>query len=253
MKINKYTIKNIWLKIRSWVGSRFNGDGQDFKNTYWDIRQDFRYISAADLYTLYARTMPWGQYFDDSFVEWFDPSGVSIDSSGVNFVWTGNKLTAANGTIINNGIGFILSKDSYGYGYYEWELLMPKGVGFHNAIWLSGKNSWPPEIDIMEGYSDKKGKWTLSSNIHRQGTPVNPSDGAMQHGYLVDPDLWYTLSLEYTAESIKMYYDGWFVREEKGIAGNPEMLVIMGTGLQPGFTYTQDRPMTVKSFKYKKI
>lgn len=255
MKIDSYTIKNIWLKIRSWVGSKINGDGSDFESAtiFWDCVQVFNRMDTTTLDALYGRTMPWGQYYPNQLQEWFDGTGVSIDSNGVNFRWTDNKLTAKDGTIIKNGIGFIVSKDSYGYGDYEWEILMPLGVGLWPAIWISAKNSWPPEIDLMEGYSDENGKYRLKSNIHRQGIPGNTSDGAMEHGYLVDVDVSIKLSMVYTADSVKMYYNGWFVREERGFGGNPEMLVIMGIGLRANFNYTLDRAMTVKSFKYRRV
>ncbi len=58
------------------------------------------------------------------------------------------------------GRGMVESKFSYKYGIFSSDIILPKNV--HNiwpAFWLTGLTNWPPEIDIIEAYSGKDGKY----------------------------------------------------------------------------------------------
>ncbi len=51
------------------------------------------------------------------------------------------------------GVGLICTKESWQYGWFEAWIKLPKGQSYWPAFWLTGANSWPPEIDILEAYS----------------------------------------------------------------------------------------------------
>ena len=53
------------------------------------------------------------------------------------------------------GVGYMTSVDEYLYGDFYFQYSLPIGINLWPAIWMSSKESWPPEIDIMEGWSGK--------------------------------------------------------------------------------------------------
>ena len=55
---------------------------------------------------------------------------------------------------IPQSVGLVTSYNSYGYGFFEFEIELPYGSGLWPSVWLSCVNSWPPEIDILEAYSN---------------------------------------------------------------------------------------------------
>jgi hypothetical protein len=127
------------------------------------------------------------------------------------------------------GVGLVVSKRAWHYGWFEAWIQLPKGQTYWNAFWFSGKNSWPPEIDVFEGYSDEGpnyesslfGRWfkrphrRIQPNLHygviedgtkKQYLPYNvPVYNATER--LVQ----YVCHWE--ADFIKIYYDGVLVFE----------------------------------------
>jgi beta-glucanase (GH16 family) len=54
---------------------------------------------------------------------------------------------------LDYGVGLIHSKNSWQYGWFTADIKLPVGKYLWPAFWLAGVNSWPPEIDIFEGYT----------------------------------------------------------------------------------------------------
>ena len=50
------------------------------------------------------------------------------------------------------------------YGYFEIRSKNPKGTGFWPAFWLVSTESWPPEIDVYEFYTNEPGR--IKTNQH---------------------------------------------------------------------------------------
>lgn len=48
----------------------------------------------------------------------------------------------------------------------EVDLKFPKGANLWPSFWLTACDSWPPEIDIVEAYTDKKGSYKDGWNFH---------------------------------------------------------------------------------------
>ena len=67
----------------------------------------------------------------------------------------------------NFGAGKLISVDTYLYGTFEFTYVLPKGRHLWPAIWLTGANSWPPEIDIMEGWTSKNYPFNNSRDYRR--------------------------------------------------------------------------------------
>lgn len=118
--------------------------------------------------------------------------------------------------------GMIKSKQSYLFGYFHIVAKLPKGNGLWPAIWLTGENSWPPEIDILEGYTNqypdyRKGIFKntkLNSNLHYVDNHMKKEMGAQSHPLPVDPtEEFISYSCWWTKDFIRIYYDDTLVRE----------------------------------------
>src|SRR5690606_24881745 len=110
---------------------------------------------------------PWGNYHPGDLKQWYDPEAIKITEKGLELTITDNTLDVNRYVVdgierdnlpvvkIPHGVGIITSKEGYGYGFYRIVYVQAKGVYLWPAIWMTGVNSWPPEIDIMESYSKK--------------------------------------------------------------------------------------------------
>ncbi len=115
--------------------------------------------------------------------------------------------------------GLITSKDTFSqeYGYFEMRAEMPNEQGAWPAFWLlPADNSWPPEIDIMEGLGDAT---TAYMTEHSKSTGVHTHDQSVAHLYDTADD-YHTYSVLWTADTITWYIDGDVV---KTIATPPDM------------------------------
>jgi hypothetical protein len=119
----------------------------------------------------WLKTMYYGHLHPDDL--WYASEDcVEFSSEGLKLHQRFNNRTVeywdgkTYNTILDNG--YLTSIDPYGYGLYEWNVILPKGANQWPALWLTGFDSWPPEIDVVEAYSDANGKYNnrLNTNIH---------------------------------------------------------------------------------------
>lgn len=227
--------------------------------TYSD---DFRDMDIEEFNSRWIRNQHWGNYHPGDLQQWYDPKAVEIVTGGLILKVTGNSHPDKS-LGISNGVGLVTSKMEFSYGKYRWVLKLPKGRQLWPAIWLSGSKTWPPEIDVFEGYSNDLAEWGkhINTNIHCGDTPENHFGlGAFRGGFLINPDSEVIMDLHWTEDFIKIYYNGFLVRvvTSKRHLGwfnkNPEMWVIMNTALRAKATgkiedYTIS-PFVVKSFRW---
>jgi hypothetical protein len=53
-------------------------------------------------------------------------------------------------------VGYISSVDTFKYGAFTFFFILPRGRHLWPAIWLTDGKTWPPEIDIVEGWTNDK-------------------------------------------------------------------------------------------------
>lgn len=77
-------------------------------------------------------------------------------------------------------VGIIRSKEEFDYGIFKASVQCPEGYNLWPSFWLSGTHSWPPEIDIMEAWSNDNDYfkwlrpqfpylvpgWSTTTNVH---------------------------------------------------------------------------------------
>lgn len=276
----KDKIINIYYNVVNWI--LYNicnikyGDfklPEDYKLHYFD---NFMEMTNEDLDDKYIRRQVWGDYHDKDLQQWYDPKAVSLNNGLCLHITENTKIVTSysiDGSLqdnqvpvtIPNGVGLVTSKQDFGYGIYEWNIKLPKGKQLWPAIWLTGSKSWPPEVDILEGYSDNNDKYNrnLNTNIHcGHSSPEHYGVGANRHGLFVDHNSNLNLVCHWTEKYIKIYYNGFLCRvltnkdDLKWFVDN-KMLVIMNNALRVKtgniLSEVAKEPMIVFGFKYFNI
>lgn len=265
-------IINNWLLLKNRIAKHILREtyGKYFTLTrgkklqYVDL---FKAFTESDLDSKYIRQQYWGKYHPDNLQQWYDPSAIELKDDGLHLKITENKFTVTDnpdhlGYEIKNGVGLVTSKTPFSYGYYRWVFKLPKGINLWPAIWLSHSETWPPEIDVFEGYSGDKGEFgkNINTNIYCGNKPANHYGlGAFRGGFLVSKEDSVIMHLHWTKDFIKIYYNGFLVRvvtDKKNLQWfnvKPSMWLILNAALQKSpknISEVTERDFIVESFKY---
>lgn len=107
----------------------------------------------------------WGDTHPDDPNTWFDENLPYI-SEDDNSVKLGIKYepksfidTDGNRIVKDWGKCLVRTINEFKYGTFEWIADVPYEKWYGTGLWLASDYSWPPEIDIMEGYSGKRGNY----------------------------------------------------------------------------------------------
>ena len=110
------------------------------------------------------------------------------------------------------------------YGTYTWKVKMPETPNLWPALWLCGYKSWPPEIDVVEGYTRKGG---YIRNIINTSLNTNAHYRKKEEIVHMKPSLLLTVIYKlfhravdkwkytWTEDSIKVYFNGIRIRTIK--------------------------------------
>ena len=89
---------------------------------------------------------------------WNDSRSVKIED---NRLYLGIDYDAKIIPLPNGGtkcylysVGYVSSLETIKYGHLKVEYVLPLGRNLWPAIWLTDAKTWPPEIDIMEAWSN---------------------------------------------------------------------------------------------------
>jgi beta-glucanase (GH16 family) len=111
---------------------------------------------------------PWGRFHGQLPHQYYGDSEVFV-KNGILYLQNRYApktfLVGDSQIIIPYGTGLINSyySQQFTYGYFAIRSKNPSGPATWPAFWLTGKNNWPPEIDIFEMYGRENGK-----SIHEQ-------------------------------------------------------------------------------------
>lgn len=177
--------------------------------------------------------------------------------------------------------GLLRSKECFTFGTFYANCILPKGRNLLPAFWLTNEKTWPPEIDIFEGYPNVcGGYWTPS---------IRPHKPLIKQGYAVEPNLHYGTSedrikvgavgceinvldnpasesnlyiLEWYPTYVAILYNGHLVKyiddKEnpelfKQLNGHPWMYVIFDNVIHKKGTCEVGAELIVKDFTYRSI
>jgi beta-glucanase (GH16 family) len=217
----------------------------------------------------------WGQVHPEKPNWWYDESAITILENGNMVLRTQYNPKEFDGVTSNIGVGLVSCTEKFGYGRYSIEAKLPKGPHLWPAFWMYSWESWPPEIDIFEAYSNKWGNyinfdiealignvWDVQTNIHLGETPNNYNIGAKtgRMGLMNPTDVFMLYELEWTEKSVKFFYNGRLVRTLRDqntlsqLKGKT-MNVIVNNGIQSKYDINSKNvsEFVVRNFKYEKI
>jgi len=229
----------------------------------------------------------WGNVHPDFPLKWNDPSAIKIDDDGTLRLYArpNSNIFNIDGENIESKVGFglISCTTQFGHGTFEVEAKMPKGPYTWPAFWCWAFESYPPEIDMFESYSNKKGSyfrwqiesligkfWRVNTNIHLRdkvkcakpgGTKEDPRYqlGAKGHwlGFKSPDKKFIKYKLVWTPNEISIYYGKRRVRHitDKAVLvqfENRTMNIILNNSVQDEYLTTNmpETEFIVKYFKY---
>jgi hypothetical protein len=105
----------------------------------------------------------WGSIHPGKSWNWYDPTAVRIERDNLlldihynprQFTFPPDEWVDEEVTLTSDwGIGLVTCETDFSFGRFEICARLPKGRGLWPAFWMYAPNTWPPEIDIFEGYS----------------------------------------------------------------------------------------------------
>jgi beta-glucanase (GH16 family) len=159
----------------------------------------------------------WGTFHPNALYQYYGEDSVCIKDYGLVLkeTYSPKDFTLENGTVVSipYSVGLVSSRTSFEYGFFKFTVSLPNGKGLWPAVWFNGVDNWPPEIDVIEAYSDEKGKYgqKLQTNFF-----FGPSTGAEMAGPrnnpVFNPLAVLVMSCWWTEDFIKIYYNGYLVR-----------------------------------------
>lgn len=226
---------------------------------------------------------PWGITHQDKKNNWYSPTSVDIKSVKIKDKIYDDVLVldvvresrTFNGVVKPYSVGLVSCIDLLSYGTWTWRAKLPSGTNLWPSLWTCANNSWPPEIDMLEGYTyPKKTNYIrnifetyLETNIHYS---KSETDKDHQHLKAKGVPTWMYLlyrnksgvdeyKFEWTPEYVKFYFNGHCFRTVKdkevlkSLNNHPMHYPIMN--MQINSNYSSDDHMTdhklyVIDFKY---
>lgn len=167
----------------------------------------------------------WGLAHPDHIC-YADSSCVKVCDSGKIELGISKNPAVFNNKTYTWGVGYISSLEIIKYGTLEVDFSLPRGNQLWPAIWMYDCKTWPPEIDIVEGWS---GKFINSSYLRFPllnkifpgiilENGLGRSGGFLGKGTLscyIKKNGVNTCSLLWTPEKIEIRYNGKLVMREK--------------------------------------
>lgn len=140
---------------------------RNYKRTFYD---SFNFFDESK----WSKGQPWGSYHPDFHHQYYGTKQIFVKDGLLHLLNEYNPQTfninTKDSITIPYGTGLInsLNQRCFQYGYFAIRSKNPTGPATWPAFWLTGKNNWPPEIDIFEMYGKANGK-----TIHRQTMTVH--------------------------------------------------------------------------------
>jgi beta-glucanase (GH16 family) len=167
----------------------------------------------------------WGLIHPEKPYTWYDETAVEIADNGNLLLKTHKnpKYFPELNVTANIGMGIVSCVDRFKYGIYEINAKLPKGKHLWPAFWMWSWDTWPPEIDILEGYSNGLGSyftfnlfkpWRVETSIHYWENGKRASHPGTTHrwGWKNPTNNFIKYRLEWKKDSVKYFYDNKLVK-----------------------------------------
>ena len=162
---------------------------------------------------------------------WYDGDQVLPSNDGT-LSWDGKVYES------ELACGIIRSEEKIIYGDISADVKLPKGRNLWPSFWLTGAESWPPEIDILEAWSNSNGSY------FRMTIPQPP--------YLVPS--WKTTNNVHFINDMEVFRVGnkvvRTVKDDISIHIARKPMNIIFNIWTTGTDYSLTQPMLIRNFKY---
>jgi hypothetical protein len=284
----KHKFLDSWVNLKSNISNRlwykkYNGDSgvltppSEYSSVFID-----EFKTALNLQE-WRYGMPWGdfhptsphQYYDnDGTLSYVSKEGLVLELKKIPKIYKKSDLPDWRQPLkmddeftIPVGVGLVTTKQSWKYGWFEATIKLPKGMSYWPALWLSGLETWPPEIDIFEGYSHESPLYNHKNTPHRNIQPnlhygvvedgTKKMYGSFNNTIHGATDRFVQYVCHWEKDFIKIYYDGRLVfqcTEPKILEWfnkpNSHQYLIINHGLHEHHTDNPDESaMIIKSVK----
>lgn len=245
-RIKDYFV-NLFLEVRLWLWFRLRFPIKRFKLKHSVVL----YPTIYPMEDSWNTAMPWGQVHPDYSHQIMTKESVNeVTINGwlksyieLKHLPYDKPYTFLDGKREGETVfptlnaGCIHHKEYFKYGTFELTCILPESNSAWPAFWLTGADTWPPEIDWFEfipGNMNKQGKYKMSTNIH-SGTETKHKQKS--YAYRL-PDIEsgkeVTFSGVWTPKYIAFYYEGILVRkitDQDSVGGmDQDMVLVLGTG-----------------------
>ena len=212
----------------------------------------------------------WGDFHPNVKGFYWDPSQVNFDSDGSLLLTTSWKPKIVD----NKGVwelreyacGLCRTIKEFTYGTFIAEIKLPEGMNLWPSFWLTAANTWPPEIDVMEGASGKDGKYrrncfkyTVEPNFHYGNSDENHVNNGAKSvcKSLLRLNDFNEYKLVWTPDYIEIRYNNHTVysvtdkKKLEWVNKDPWMHAKLNLNVTPDYTEADKKPeMVVKNFCY---
>ena len=217
----------------------------------------------------------WGQIHTDKNFVWYDDTAVIVDDQGFLHLKThyNPKYFSDLNVTSNIGVGLISCTSPFKFGTYEIEAKLPEGKNLWPAFWMWSFDSWPPEIDVFEAYSNNRGSyfslnynfetklsiWDVDSNVWWNKKGKNSMLGGKSGWFgIKNPSKnFIKYKLVWSPDGLKFFYDNKLIRQVDDVEimaqiNNTTMNVILNNSLSKPDNDTNS-DFVVKYFKFSPL
>jgi|GEM_PF-2244536 len=140
-------------------------------------------------------------------LEWYTSDNVIVQNGLVRLRSQRQTVQGSDGKTYNYTSGMLdtTGKFAFIYGYMEARLKVPRGNGLWPAFWMTGVDSWPPEIDAMEILGNDPS--TIHMTAHWLDGTNASGDGSQWTGPDFSADE-HTIGVDWEPNAITWYIDG---------------------------------------------
>ncbi|NLN84442.1 MAG: family 16 glycosylhydrolase [Firmicutes bacterium] len=105
---------------------------------------------------------PWGFMHPQKPEFWYDEGAVFVNEYGHLMLKTRRNPLISEGQMLSpTGAGLVCCNQGFHFGYYSFVVDLPVGKNLWPAIWMYDMNTWPPEIDLLEAYTNRWSKYRI--------------------------------------------------------------------------------------------